>query len=136
MQFDVLKKFAQEGPLTVVVNGDCMQRTIPAGSSLRIEIRRLYYPGDAVAFKRGDGKIVCHRLLGYFPSRNGWRVLTQADNSGNADKSVFAKSVLGKATQVEDTLLRISIVDRGRALLRYLRAVLNQIVTRMGLIND
>ena len=132
MQFELLKSLVREGPLTVVVNGDCMRRTIPAGSDLRLESRRVYWPGDAVAFKRGDGSIVCHRLLGYFPTRNGWRVLTRADNARQADMPVFASYVLGKVTRVGAETFGACFKDRARAWLDYFPAMLRQLARRFG----
>ena len=58
-----------------------MQGSVPAGSDVRLEGDRLYWPGDIVAFKRGDDEVVSHRFLGYLPGRRGWRVITRADNA-------------------------------------------------------
>ena len=131
MHFELLKTFAQEGPLTVVVNGDCMQRTIPRGARLRLENRRIYWPGDAVAFKRGDDQIVCHRFLGYLLTRRGWCVITRAENSKRADMPVYARHVLGKVTRVDDAPFSPGMKDRLKALLFYLPAVMQQLVARL-----
>ena len=128
MQFEILKTFVQEGPLTVVVNGDCMQRTIPGGSRLRLENRRRYWPGDVIAFKRGDGKIVSHRLLGYAPGRTGWLVITRAENARQVDVPVFVREVLGKVTHVDDELFQPAMKDRARAVTQYFAAVLGWFV--------
>ena len=132
MQFELLKSFVQEGPLTVVVNGDCMQATFPRNSHLLLERMRIYWPGDAVAFKRGDGKIVCHRFLGYLPTHRGWCILTRADSSARADMPVFVRHVLGRATRVDDQPFLPEIKDRLRALMLYLPAIVQQLSRRFG----
>ena len=132
MQFELLKTFAQEGPLTVVVNGNCMQRTIAEGSRLRLENKRGYWPGDVIAFKRNDGKIVSHRFLGYAPSRNGWRVITRAENTREVDAPVFVRCVLGKVTSVNDVAFHPGIKDRARAVIQFIAAVARWFVRRFG----
>ena len=132
MHFDLLKKFVQEGPLTVIVDGECMQRTIPEGSRLRLESKRKYWPGDVVAFKRGDGKIVCHRFLGFFPGRSGWSVITRAENSKRADKPAYVRYVLGKVAGVDDELFSAGMKDRAMALMHYFPAIMRQLVVWFG----
>ena len=132
MQFELLKTFAHEGPLTVVVNGDCMQETIPGGSRLRLESRPGYWPGDVIAFKRGDGKIVSHRFLGYVPGRSGWRVVTCAENTRRVDAPVLVQEVLGKVILVDGQSFHPAIRHRARAVTRYFAAVIRLIVEKIG----
>jgi len=127
MQFELIKAFAQEGPLTLVVNGDCMQRTIPNGSRLSIEPKRTYWPGDALVYKRGDGQIMCHRFLGYVPGRNGWRVMTRADNTDRSDALVDTESVLGKVIRVDGKSFKPNLEDRAGAVLAFYSTVLQKI---------
>ena len=131
MQFELLKTFAREGPLTVAVDGDCMQGTMPCGSVLRLESERKYWPGDVIAFKRKDGKIVCHRLLGYVPGRNGWCVITRAENSVQVDKPVLLSSVLGKVTLIDDEPFHPELKTRARSVLQYFAAVIRWLAARL-----
>ncbi|MFC1777596.1 S24/S26 family peptidase [Pseudomonadota bacterium] len=127
MQFEVLKSFAKGGPLTVVVNGECMQKHMPDGARLNVQTRRAYWPGDALAFKRGDGTIVCHRFLGYIPGRNGWRVMTRADNANRPDALVGTRDVLGKVTSVDGKRFKSRLNDRAGALNAYFTTILKRI---------
>jgi hypothetical protein len=131
MQFEVLKNFIQEGPLTVVVDGDCMQQTIASGSRLRLEGGRRYWPGDVIAFKRGDGNVVSHRFLGYAPGRTGWRVITRAENTSQVDVPVPVREVLGKVTYVDDELFNPMMKDRARAVAQYFAAVMRWLFSRL-----
>jgi hypothetical protein len=131
MQFELLKTFSREGPLTVVVDGDCMQGTISGGSRLRLESERKYWPGDVIAFKRNDGKIVCHRLLGYVPASNGWRVITRAENSVEVDKPVLLRNVLGKVTFVSDEPFHPELKTRARSVAQYFAAVIRWLAARL-----
>ena len=131
MQFELLKSFAQEGPVTVVVDGDCMQQTIPCGSRLCLEIRRKYWPGDVIAFKRNDDKIVCHRLLGYAPGRNGWHVITRAESTVQVDVPVYVSHVLGRVTSVDDKPFHPELMTRFRAVANYFSAVARWLVSRI-----
>ena len=131
MQFELLKSFAQEGPVTVVVDGDCMQQTIPSGARLLLEFKRNYWPGDVIAFKRNDDKIVCHRLLGYAPGRNGWRVITRAENTDQVDVPVNVGHVLGKVISVDDEPFQPQLKTRFRAAANYFYAVARWLVSKI-----
>jgi len=133
MQFELLKSLAQEGPVTAIVNGDCMQRTMPEGVRVRLEYKSRYWPGDVIAFKRGDGKIVCHRLLGYVPGRNGWRVITRAENTRRVDVPVHLRLVVGMVTGVDGDVFRARKKDRMLALGQYLAAIIRRPVERFGM---
>lgn len=129
MQFELLKSFVQEGPLTVTVNGNCMQQTIPDGSRLRLESSNAYWPGDAVAFRRSDGEIVCHRFLGYVLTRNGWRAITRAENTRQMDAPVYLKDVLGKVTLLNGRHYRPGWIDRTAAVKFYFSGIIKKLKT-------
>ena len=132
MHFELLKTLAQDGPLTVVVSGDCMQQAIAEGSRLRLENDRTYWPGDVIAFRRRDDKIVSHRLLGYAPSRDGWRVVTRADAARLADRPVLVREVLGKVTAVNDTPFKPRDGERADAMLQYGVSAVRWLLGRLG----
>jgi hypothetical protein len=123
MKFNILKKFILQGPLTVRVSGNCMQAAIPRGSDIRLERRPVYWPGDIVAIGRGDGNIVSHRLLGYFPGRGGLLLIMRADSVGFADGPVSVRRVLGRVARVNGVLYRPGSGCRTRAVLGWFPAV-------------
>lgn len=129
MQFELLKSFVREGPLTMTVDGNCMQQTIPNGSRLRLESCRTYWPGDAVAFRRSDGEIVCHRFLGYILTRTGWRAITGAENTHQMDAPVYLKDVLGKVTLLDGRHYRPGFNDRTAAVKFYLSSIIKKLKT-------
>ena len=131
MRFDLLKQFIQQGPLTVQVTGSCMNRAVPAGSDVRLESNKFYWPGDILAFKRGDEQIVSHRFLGYLPGRNGWLLITRADNVKQADSPVALRHALGRVTHVNGCLFRPRTMDRVRAQAAWFPAVMGAVVKRL-----
>lgn len=132
MQFELLKSFAQEGPLTATVSGDCMCGSIPEGSQVQLQSRRFYRTGDVIAFRRGDGKIVCHRFLGYIPSRKGWRVITRAENSRHVDVPVSVRLVLGHVAGLDGKPYGPGFKHRSRALVQYFTAIIRRPLKRFG----
>ena len=130
MKFYVLKQFIQQGPLTVQVTGDCMRQVIPVDSQVRLEAKRIYWPGDIVAFKRGVDQIVSHRYLGYLPGRNGWLAVTRADNAPHADAPVRFSDLLGHVTHINGSPWRPGPMERIRALGGWCSAVFSAIVNR------
>lgn len=91
-----LGEMAAEEPLTITVRGGCMEPWLSDGERVAVRPRRLYWPGDVVAFQDRRGRLVVHRLLGWRPARGGWRCLTQADAARQADSSVPSNRVLGR----------------------------------------
>lgn len=92
-----LGEMAAERPLTITVRGDCMAPWLTDGERVAVERRRIYWPGDVVAFQDLRGRRVLHRVIGWRPSRKGLRILTQADVAPRADSSVPHRRVIGKA---------------------------------------
>jgi hypothetical protein len=131
MDFNLLKEFIQQGPLTVHVNGDCMNNSLPAGSDARLEGCSFYWPGEVVAFRRGANEIVSHRFLGYFPGRRGWLALTRADNSHKADNPVALDSVLGRVTHVNGVSFRPGPGYRLNAAIGWFPAATRLVITAL-----
>ena len=129
MNFAVLKKFIQQGPLTINVKGACMHEVVPAGSDVRLEENSLYWPGEIVAFKCGNGELVSHRFLGYLRGRSGWLVITRADSALRADSPVALRNVLGRITHVDGHPFRPRFADRVWAQLAWFPAIARSVVT-------
>ncbi len=131
MHFDLLKEFINQGPLTVRVTGLCMDAVISPDSDLRLENSNRYYPGDIIAFKRGNGELVSHRFLGYVLGRSGWRVITRADNAGRADAPAAIRNVLGRVTHVNGKPHKPGLRIRIRAFADWTFAVPRWAVSRL-----
>ena len=121
--FDAINHLSGDGPLTLVVDGDCMFNTVPNGSKVRIERRTCYWPGDVVVYGRGDDRLVMHRFLGYVLSRQGWCGVTRADEAGRADAPMAVERILGKVIRIDQVPLHSGILLRLRSLLHYVVAV-------------
>lgn len=131
VKFDVLKQFIQQGPLTVQVTGSCMNRSVAAASDVRLEESMFYWPGDIIAFKRGEEQLVSHRFLGYLPGRSGCLLITRADNAQKPDSPVARKHVLGRVTHINGCLFRPDVMDRIGALAAWLPAIYCTIVKHL-----
>lgn len=112
------------------VTGNCMRQVIPVDSEVRLEAKRMYWPGDIVAFKRGADQVVSHRYLGCLPGRSGWLAVTRADNAPHADAPVRFSDLLGHVTHINGSPWRPGPVDRVRALGGWCPAVFSVIVKR------
>jgi hypothetical protein len=123
MQSAILKEFIEGGGLTLRALGNCMAGTFPDGAQLLIERRALYLPGDVVVYARGDDTLVAHRLLGYLPGREGWRVLTRADNIAKADQPTALSRVVGRAVRKDGVALECSFSARIASSLAWFPAV-------------
>lgn len=94
------------------------------GERVEVERRRLYWPGDVVAFQDRRGRRVVHRVIGWRLSRKGLRILTQADVAPRADASVPLRLVIGKAR------VPVPWRQRFRAVSRFCALCWEQIRTR------
>ncbi len=120
-----LRDLARRGEVTLAVAGGCMQPTLRDGSRVRVRARRWYWPGDVVAFRRRDGRLLVHRVLGYGLGRDGWTLLARGDRLSREDRPVPLGSVIGGVVATVDRRgpLEVSWADRLRACRRYCRAI-------------
>lgn len=93
----VLRDVAREAPLTLRVQGGCMEPSVSDGDEVRVRRQRIYLPGDVLAVHGKDGRLTLHRCLGYVIARDGLGVVTQADSSNTADTRVPLDRVIGRA---------------------------------------
>lgn len=85
---------------------------IAAGTTLEVAPARLYWPGDVIVFRRRDGRLVAHRVIGARPGR--W-LFTQADASVAPDSAVHPADIVGRA------LVEVSLANRAKALIAFAR---------------
>ncbi|HWM94011.1 MAG TPA: S24/S26 family peptidase [Thermoanaerobaculia bacterium] len=95
-----------------------MAPRIADGERVRIAAARVYWPGDVVAFRAGDGRLRLHRLLGYRPWGRGIALVTQGDHCPCHDGAVPLDHLLGR---IEEP---VRLADRLRAVLAAVRLVL------------
>jgi hypothetical protein len=121
-----LRSFAATEPLDLVVNGHCMRPSMPHGSRVSVRQRRIYLPGDVVAFRRADGRLLVHRLLGLTLGRRGAWLITQGDHLSREDDPVTLDQVIGRVVACDGSATPVSPQQRLRSLARYLRATLRR----------
>jgi hypothetical protein len=115
--FEALRRLAREGPVEVLVRGDCMAPLIADGEQVRVAAARTYWPGDVVVFRAPDGRLLAHRLLGYRPFAGGLALVTRGDACVVHDAPVPPAAVLGRVEAARPALaLRVSSFLRFLAL--------------------
>jgi hypothetical protein len=136
--FAALREMAAEAPIEVETTGSCMAPLIEDGVRVRVESRRTYWPGDVVVI-RAANELRAHRLIGWVPSRSGWRLVTQADSlsrerGGGHDDPVRPDQVLGRVTGGEcaPEVARIPLGARLRALRRFFRQIVRSLRHRIA----
>jgi hypothetical protein len=112
------RELAGERPLTVTVRGGSMVPLLSDGDRVALAPSRWLLPGDVVAFRAGDGRLVVHRLLGYRWA-GGIAIVTRGDASLDPDPPVARDRLLGKVVGPESILP--TFAARRRALASYLR---------------
>lgn len=111
-----LRAIAAESMISARVNGNCMSPLLTDGARIEIRPRRLYLPGDLLAFAHGSGTFFVHRFLGY-----AWAgrllLVTQADSASRRDGPVDPRQVLGRVCggEVPRRAVAIPPADRLRA---------------------
>ena len=91
-----LKSLAADNQLCVHINGTCMQPLINDRARVEITRQRRYWPGDILVKRDHNGKLVAHRLLGYFPRSGQLYFVTRADNAKAADAPVAGGQIIGR----------------------------------------
>ena len=100
-----------------------MAPALPDGSTIEVAPRKVYFPGDVVAFATPDGSLRVHRVLGYGYGTSGWRLITKGDNAPWVDPPVAMGRVLG-LVRGEDGLGSahpVSLYHRASSLAFFLR---------------
>ncbi len=73
-----------------------MEPVLRDGDRVTVSRRRRYAPGDIVAFQRAGGELVAHRVLGYCPTRSGWKLMARGDRLSREDEPVTLDRVVGQ----------------------------------------
>lgn len=100
--------------------GDCMRPDLGNQSSVRLEWKRFYIPGDVIAFHCTHQQgLMVHRFLGYVWRRGGWKLITMADQGIRPDPLINASQVIGRVIAQDGREYRITPARRLGALCRY-----------------
>lgn len=80
--------------LTVKLKGNSMEPALRHGDIVFLK-KGFYFPGDMIGFLSGT-EIVIHRMIGWWFTRSGCRVLTKGDNRRGFDRPVSRTEILGR----------------------------------------
>lgn len=94
--FVAVRDLAAKAPVDATVRGGSMAPLFKDGDRVRIARARLYLPGDVVAFRADDGRIVAHRLLGYRLHHGRLAGVTRGDAVSQPDPPVPFGQLLGR----------------------------------------
>lgn len=94
--FAAVRDLAAQAPVEATVRGGSMAPLLKDGDRVAIARARLYLPGDVVAFRAGDGRLVVHRLLGYRLHRGRLAGVAQGDAAPLPDPPFPLEALLGR----------------------------------------
>jgi len=127
----LMRELVRETALEVPVAGQCMAPLLVEGERVGLEPARLLWPGDVVAFRSADGRLLLHRFLGYWPTSRGLRLLTQADSAPAPDAPVEPASVIGRLAERTGRPFRVPTRTRLSATARFLSLALRAVARRL-----
>lgn len=129
-----LAELAQEGAVPMRVRGGSMAPLLSDGDRLEVGPARRYWPGDVVAFHDAAGRLVVHRLLGWWPLAGRMTLLTAGDAAEAPDPLVPCERLVGRVrgTDAQPAVLAVPPAARARALVRWLGFAARRAAARLG----
>ena len=129
-----LRELCAEQPLAVRVTGDCMAPLAHDGDIVKVSRARFYWPGDVITFRHSDGRLLMHRLIGYWLTAGGLGIITQADSSSSCEAAFGLDSVIGKVTGGDgsSSMVEVPISHRFWAVGRFVRVVVERVRFRLS----
>ena len=126
----VLRELADEESVGLMVRGQSMVPLLEDGNRVEIAARTFYLPGDVVAFRSDDQCLTVHRVLGYRPTRGGWRVVTRGDAAKALDPPLERHRILGRVVSGDcaTRAFRVPLRDRALAVVGFLAAAARSLV--------
>lgn len=110
-----------------------MSPTILDGTMVSVVPRARYLPGDILLVaRRGQNRLVTHRLIGCYRRNGRWRYLTQADAADRPDAAVSRDEIIGRVegdTRTGSTALA-PFMTRVWSVLRFFRFVIRKLLSR------
>jgi signal peptidase I len=128
--FAAVRDLAAEAPVDATVRGGSMAPLFKDGDRVRIARARLYLPGDVVAFRADDGRIVAHRLLGYRLHHGRLAGVTRGDAVSQPDPPVPFGQLLGRVVSHPGHAPLVPWGARRGAAAAFLRLVVRRILRR------
>ena len=129
-----LRNLAEDAPLELRVSGECMAPLLESGAMVQVVRRPFYWPGDPLVVHAPDGRLLVHRLLGFYPRARRLRWLTQADNARWPDAAVPAERIIGRVCggDCAARLIRAPLAARWRAARQFIRFGLTRVGFPLG----
>lgn len=126
-----LRELAAESPVRLRISGNCMAPLLESGAMIEVIRQNFYWPGDPVVVYAVDGRLLGHRLLGFYPRSRRLKWLTQADNAHWPDAAVSAERIIGKICggQCAPALVRVPFTHRAKAVFRFFLFILIRLGT-------
>ncbi len=126
-----LRELAAESPVRLRISGNCMAPLLESGAMIEVIRQNFYWPGDPVVVYAVDGRLLGHRLLGFYPWSRRLKWLTQADNARWPDAAVPMDRIIGRICggQCAPALVRVPLVHRVKAMLRFFLFILIRLGT-------
>ena len=62
-----LHELAADAPVSLWVSGHCMAPLLESGAMIQVIRQKFYWLGDPLVIHAADGRLVDHRLLGFYP---------------------------------------------------------------------
>ncbi len=128
-----LREMADEDPLRLKVSGQCMSPLVNEGDFVEVSQARLYWPGDVIAFRTPDGRLLLHRLIGYWRHSHRLGLVTQGDTCSSCEASFGFDRVIGRVSggDCAASLVSIPLTDRLWTLGRFARLVFKRVLARI-----
>ena len=97
-----------------------------------VQVRRasVYWPGDLVVIPVVAGKLMVHRLLGYYLKNGRCKAITKGDNRTTPDAAVAPGSIVGRVIDLAPFVSNnrlTTIRDRLKAMSAFLRVVASRL---------
>jgi hypothetical protein len=106
-----LRDLALAGPVALRIRGSSMLPRLREGDRVELRARRFYLPGDIVAFRGLDGRLLVHRVVGFRLRHGRVELVAKGDAAARSDAPIPLSSVIGRAANV-----RVNWRERASAL--------------------
>lgn len=129
-----LRELAVEEPLRLKVTGHCMSPLVGEGDFVEVSAAKFYWPGDVLAFRSTDGRLLLHRLIGYWRLSSRLGLLTQGDVCTSCEAAFDFDRVIGKVSggECSRSLIIVPLTHRLWATGRFVRLIFKRFWARIG----